>query len=144
MGAACCCLIFIRYDDDMGASKNNGIPKLSIFIGFSIIKPSILWAHPYFWKHPICISSFERNMPRNQTSAWSYFLQVSWDQYASWKRLRFCQRKYFSVTVTKIIHIWLVVSTNLKNISQNGNLPQIGVKKKYLKPPPRYPLITKA
>ena len=33
---------------------------------------------------------------------------------------------------------WLVVSTPLKNISQNGNLPQIGVKeKKYLKPPPR-------
>ena len=24
--------------------------------------------------------------------------------------------------------IWLVVSTHLKNISQNGNLPQIGVK----------------
>ena len=31
-----------------------------------------------------------------------------------------------------------MVSTHLKNISQNGNLPQIGVKiKKYLKPPPR-------
>ena len=25
-------------------------------------------------------------------------------------------------------HNWLVVSTHLKNISQNGNLPQIGVK----------------
>ena len=25
-------------------------------------------------------------------------------------------------------HDWLVVSTHLKNISQNGNLPQIGVK----------------
>ena len=24
--------------------------------------------------------------------------------------------------------LWLVVSTHLKNISQNGNLPQIGVK----------------
>ena len=33
---------------------------------------------------------------------------------------------------------WLVVSTHLKNISQNGNLPQIGVKKKYLKPPPSF------
>ena len=33
---------------------------------------------------------------------------------------------------------WLVVSTPLKNISQNVNLPQIGVKiKKHLKPPPR-------
>ena len=34
--------------------------------------------------------------------------------------------------------LWLVVCTHLKNISQNGNLPQIGVKiNKYLKPPPR-------
>jgi len=28
------------------------------------------------------------------------------------------------------IHIWLVVSTPLKNMSQNGNLLQIGVKMK--------------
>ena len=28
------------------------------------------------------------------------------------------------------LHFWLVVSTHLKNISQNGNLPQIGMKKK--------------
>ena len=27
--------------------------------------------------------------------------------------------------------IWLVVSTPLKNISQNGNLPQVGMKKKW-------------
>ena len=35
---------------------------------------------------------------------------------------------------------WLVVSTHLKNISQNGNLLQVGMKngeKKHLKPPPR-------
>ena len=31
-----------------------------------------------------------------------------------------------------------MVSTHLKNSSQNGNLPQLGVKKKYLKPPPSY------
>jgi len=32
---------------------------------------------------------------------------------------------------------WLVVATALKNTSQNGNLPQIGVKiNKYLKTPP--------
>ena len=32
---------------------------------------------------------------------------------------------------------WLVISTHLKNISQIGSFPQIGVKiKKYLKPPP--------
>ncbi len=32
----------------------------------------------------------------------------------------------------KFILIWLVVSTHLKNISQNGNLPQIGVKIKHI------------
>ena len=32
--------------------------------------------------------------------------------------------------------IWLVLSTHLKHIIQIGNLPQIGVKTKYLKPPP--------
>ena len=31
-----------------------------------------------------------------------------------------------------INHLWLVVSAHLKNISQNGNLPQIGVKIKNL------------
>ena len=36
---------------------------------------------------------------------------------------------------------WLVVSTQLKHISQNGNLPQIGVENnKHLKPPPSKPL----
>ena len=37
----------------MGVSKNNGTPKSSILIGFSIIiyKPSML-GYPYFWKHP--------------------------------------------------------------------------------------------
>ena len=35
-------------------------------------------------------------------------------------------------------HYWLVVSTQLKNISQIRSFPQVGKKiKKYLKPPPR-------
>ena len=39
------------------------------------------------------------------------------------------------------MYIWLVVSTHLKNISQIGSFPQVGVKiNKYLKPPPRYVL----
>ena len=39
--------------------------------------------------------------------------------------------------VVKVVLNQLVVSTPLKNISQNGNLPQIGVKKYFfLKPPP--------
>ena len=44
----------------------------------------------------------------------------------------------FLVPVGVKIKNWLVVSTPLKNISQDGNLPQIGMKiKTYLKPPPR-------
>ena len=39
---------------------------------------------------------------------------------------------------------WLVVSTHLKNIGQNGNFPQIGMKisKKKMKPPPRQFFVT--
>ena len=48
---------------------------------------------------------------------------------SGWRRDRF-------TIVNKFVY-WLVVSTHLKNISQIGNLPQIGVKiKTYLKPPP--------
>ena len=37
-------------------------------------------------------------------------------------------------------HNWLVVSTHLKNISQIGSFPQVGMKiKNSLKPPPRQP-----
>ena len=34
----------------------------------------------------------------------------------------------FVVSHVLIISSWLVVSTHLKNISQNGNLPQVGMK----------------
>ena len=47
-------LDMIRGISDMGVSKNNGTPKSSILIGFSMVfhyKPSIL-GYPYFWKHP--------------------------------------------------------------------------------------------
>ena len=38
-----------------------------------------------------------------------------------------CDFIYNCIPVRKQNRIWLVVSTHLKNISQNGNLPQIGV-----------------
>ena len=38
-----------------------------------------------------------------------------------------CSKLQFS-EVVRSEHIWLVVSTHLKNISQSGNLPQVGVK----------------
>ena len=51
-----------------------------------------------------------------------------------------CPSSKWSISI--YIHpLWLVVSTHLKSISQNGNLPQIGVKIKHiwniLKAPPR-------
>ena len=36
----------------MGVSKNNGTPKSSILIGFSIINHPFWGFSPYFWKHP--------------------------------------------------------------------------------------------
>jgi len=51
--------------------------------------------------------------------------------------------QYFCSLVISSIRIWLVVSTPLKSISQIGNLPKIGVNKKCLKPPGRYPSITR-
>ena len=38
-----------------------------------------------------------------------------------------CEKKSY-ITLPGNEKTWLVVSTHLKNISQNGNLPQIGVK----------------
>ena len=38
-------------DAYMGVSKNNGTPKSSILIGFSIINHPF-WGNPIFWKHP--------------------------------------------------------------------------------------------
>ena len=36
----------------MSVSENSGTPKSSILIVMFHYKPSILGAHPYFWKHP--------------------------------------------------------------------------------------------
>ena len=50
--------------------------------------------------------------------------------------MRIISRRFVGL---RYIHIWLVVSTHLKHISQIGNLPQIGVKiKKKLKPSYKY------
>ena len=46
-------------------------------------------------------------------------------------RIYFHHTKWYRIHVYQQYH-WLVVSTHLKNISQNGNLPQIGVKIKNL------------
>ena len=42
----------VKWSEEMGVSKNNGTPKSSILIGFSIIFTIHFGAHPYLWKHP--------------------------------------------------------------------------------------------
>ena len=39
--------------EHLGVSKNNGTPKSSILIGFSIINHLFWGMYPYFWKHPM-------------------------------------------------------------------------------------------
>ena len=48
------CSLVVKIDENgkIGVSKNNGTPKSSILIGFSIINHPFLGTHPYFWKHP--------------------------------------------------------------------------------------------
>ena len=48
----------------MGVSKNNGTPKSSIWIGFSIINHPFWGFFPYFWKHPYLNKvTFEQKKP---------------------------------------------------------------------------------
>ena len=49
----------------MGISKNNGIPKSSILIGFSIINHPV-WGTPIFWKHP-----YIEILPRKLLATWN-------------------------------------------------------------------------
>ena len=43
--------------EHVGVSKNNGIPKSSILIGFSIIFTIHFVVFPYFWKHPCMMTT---------------------------------------------------------------------------------------
>ena len=47
----------------IGVSKNNGTPKSSILIGFSIINHPFWGFSPYFWKHPYRDSQTKSNNP---------------------------------------------------------------------------------
>ena len=41
----------------MGVSKNNGTPKSSILIGFSLVNHPFWGFSPYFWKHPYTMAA---------------------------------------------------------------------------------------
>ena len=69
--------------------------------------------HPRLWSSPLQATTSFRSS-RSETD-------TLWSQGGSWPR---------NPKKTKGLEniVWLVVSTRLKNISQIGNLPQIGVK----------------
>ena len=55
-----------------GVSKNTGTPKSSILIGvWNHYKPSILGAHPYFWKHPYVLMLSWKKTKWHETSVTS-------------------------------------------------------------------------
>ena len=126
----------------MGVSENSGTPKSSILIGFSIIN------HP-FWGTPI-FGNTHIDSPTNvykcigclgESRVYSLFT-THFFLIAENSSLQ--KPVVFDVSGCEDVMIfhpagpwcrervlnphWLVVSTHLKNISQNGNLPQIGMK----------------
>ena len=59
-----------RRKSDMGVSKNNGTPKSSILIGFSIINHPFWGIYPYFRKHPYIVidDNDDGAVPADRTS----------------------------------------------------------------------------
>ena len=75
----------------MDVSENNGTPKSSILIGFSIIFTIHLGAHPYFWEHPYmlwwlwCVS-FNNSQPENEMRSFRLSL-ISGDLFSDQPRI---------------------------------------------------------
>ena len=123
----------------MGVSKNRCTPKSSILIGFSLIFTIHFGGfYPNFWKHPNMITTdcppvsndlrgilfpnfFYSPDPISRVCSTLFHLsqrRLGVDKFAGFPRFGGNEWK----------PSWLVVSSHLKNISQNGNLPQVGVK----------------
>ena len=118
-----------------------------------------LWslAHVSFW-HPPQTKKGEvfgnRQVPKNETT-WKKQLQAGFNNTQSSRNRRFRKQpqqnshhRFRPSEKTPGLVFWLVVSTLSKNISQIGNLPQIGVKIKNIwnhhpvfleKNPPKFP-----
>ena len=94
-------------------------PKWSFFAG----KPTVVGYH-HFRKHPHSFSGVYI------TTVNCYYIGFPTATFAPgpWARWRLGFVVGGVTVVGFPIIFWLVVSTHLKNISQNGNLPQVGVK----------------
>ena len=111
-------------------------PKSSILIGFSIIN------HP-FWDTPIFGNTQDGWLGKRVRFPWFLrnFLETGWTWSKSTNNFTKQISKLFSpprfhgenlfACVRLVFHpwiYWLVVSTHLKNISQIGSFPQVGMK----------------
>jgi len=86
-----------------------------------------LHPNPIAWYHPSCLE-VARSSKGRLCQPWCFQGFVS-----SPKEEKGHQNSPFAgeeKTCQVMVLIWLVVSTHLKNVSQNGNLPQVGVKLK--------------
>ena len=121
--------------------KHGGTPKSSILIELSI-KNHPFWGTPYFWKHPNP-SPTSSELPKRLTCCITH-AQGKW----LWWEQGFLADLFVQsvgppvspgtkggifkneASLEKELFLWLVASTHLKNISQNGSSPQVGVKMK--------------
>ena len=129
------CFVFVVAMRDMeleeslvryGCFQNNGIPKSSILIGFSLINHPFWWFSPYFWFNTHIISV-------NYKKSFNRFWRLFWTQWNTYSTTFYnypCFAKNHSCLESLAISELhqLVVSTHLKNISQIGSFPQIGMK----------------
>ena len=106
--------------------KSKVSPALNLYINYTnccifswvaLSKPSVSWYHQIFG-----------------LSLWCEWTTISFSN-SKFLLLQKKATQCSSLPAPSLVG-GLKASTHLKNISQNGNLPQIGVKK-YLKPPPR-------
>ena len=108
--------------------EGNNIPQMVVKDGVFLLMTQNLQLEIFgLWKNfefsKLKTASFSQALRAGQVTS-----EISQDLLQRTERSKSQQKN------TKISY-WLVVSTYLKNISRNGNLPQVWVKIKYLKPP---------
>ena len=124
----------------MGVSKNRGTPISSpILIGFSMINHAF-WGTPIFgnthMSNTFIIASIRQITPSPESSTNPFQKPLGSPAETKGERGEGCNLRLPKSSQLQSPtkerhprgeHFWLVVSSHLKNISQIGNLPQIGV-----------------